>query len=136
MALPLRAMKPALLGAASRPRAACVARPGFVRPSRTSKLAVSAFKITLKTPDGVKEIECDEDTYILDAAEEAGIDLPYSCRGGACSSCCAKVEAGTLDQSDQSFLDEEQMNEGFALICVSYPKSDVTLVTHQESALT
>ena len=43
---------------------------------------VSAFKVTLKTPDGEQEIECADDTYILDAAEEAGIDLPYSCRAG------------------------------------------------------
>ena len=43
--------------------------------------------ITLKTPEGETEtFECDEDTYILDALEEAGIDHPYSCRAGACLS--------------------------------------------------
>ena len=45
------------------------------------------FSITLKTTDGDKTISCEDDQYVLDAAEEAGVDLPYSCRAGACSSC-------------------------------------------------
>ena len=94
------------------------------------------YTITVQAPDGTSQsFECDKDDFILDAADEAGLDLPYSCRAGACSSCCGRIVAGTVSQVDQSFLDDDQIEDGFATLCVAYPRSDLTIQSHAEEHL-
>ena len=72
-------------------------------------------------------IECAEDEYILEKAEEAGLSLPYDCRSGTCVTCkCRQIE-GEMDQDMAFALDDDEIERGWRLICIGSPLSDCTL---------
>lgn len=76
-----------------------------------------------------------EDEPVLDAAEEAGLDLPYSCRQGQCTSCVGRVLAGEVDQSEGTALDPTQEDDGFALLCIATPTGDCRIETDAQDDL-
>lgn len=78
-------------------------------------------------------VEVEEDQFILDAAEEEGIELPYSCRAGSCFDCLGKLTQGKIEHTSQSLniLTSEEIEAGYVLLCACTPTSDCTVVTHQ-----
>lgn len=77
-------------------------------------------------------VEVPEDKIILGAAYAAGIDLPSSCNAGVCTTCAAKIVEGTVDQSEGMGVSPELQQQGYALLCVSYPRSDLKIETEKE----
>lgn len=105
-----------------------------VLSSHMRLLAKPKHKVTVQ--HGGKEfvLEVPEDYSILNAAIDAGIDLPYDCNLGVCLTCPSRVVSGKIDQSG-STLDDSVMEQGFALTCTSYPRSDVVIRSIEEDEL-
>ncbi|CQR49019.1 MULTISPECIES: 2Fe-2S iron-sulfur cluster-binding protein [Haloferax] len=78
-------------------------------------------------------IELASNETVLDQGEDAGMDLPYACRQGQCVSCSAKITDGPADEYvthfKQETLSDEEMDNGYTLTCVAYPKADFTIET-------
>ncbi|MFC6874241.1 MULTISPECIES: 2Fe-2S iron-sulfur cluster-binding protein [Halobellus] len=82
--------------------------------------------------DEGRVIEVAENKPILEAAEEAGLDLPYQCRMGVCGVCSAlKVEEGETSQVEGMFLSGSEKEEGYVLTCVAKPRSDLKLRSNE-----
>ena len=77
-------------------------------------------------------IQVFEDQTVLQAAEDAGIDLPNSCNAGVCTTCAAKILEGTVNQTEGMGVSPELQAEGYALLCVAYPLSDLKVESDKE----
>ncbi|KAF8115762.1 hypothetical protein N665_0025s0213 [Sinapis alba] len=107
-----------------------------LRSNRVKVFATASRRVKLINPEGEEqEIEVNEGSCILESAENAGMELPYSCRSGTCGTCCGKIVSGKVDQSLGSFLDEEQIQKGYVLTCIAQPLEDCVVYTHKQTDL-
>ena len=77
-------------------------------------------------------LQVPENSYILQNAEVQGRELPYLCRNGACTTCAVRVISGEIYQPEAMGLSHELRKQGYALLCVSYPRSDLEVETQDE----
>lgn len=77
-------------------------------------------------------LEVPEDRYILHTAENKGAELPFSCRNGACTACAVRVLSGEIYQPEAVGLSPDLRRQGYALLCVSYARSDLEVETQDE----
>ena len=80
-------------------------------------------------------IEVPEEQTILEAAYSAGINLPSSCTAGVCTTCAAQIWEGSVDQSDGMGVSQELQDEGYVLLCVAYPRSDLKIESEKEDTV-
>lgn len=69
---------------------------------------------------------------VLDAAEDAGLDLPYSCRGGVCSTCRTRVLQGSVDMLENTSLDDWEVENGYVLACQAVPSTSTLHISYDE----
>ncbi|MEB3352854.1 MAG: 2Fe-2S iron-sulfur cluster-binding protein [Cyanobacteriota bacterium] len=95
----------------------------------------STFQITASLDGTRHSFSCRVDQTVLAAAEAAGVPLPSSCCAGVCTTCAAKILSGKVHQPDAMGVKAELQEQGYALLCVSFPRSDLDLLAGQEDAL-
>jgi ring-1,2-phenylacetyl-CoA epoxidase subunit PaaE len=84
---------------------------------------VGHSKITVMVDDEETTFEMSQKQTILEASLKQGIDAPYSCQGGICSSCLARVTSGTALMKKNSILTDSEIEEGLILTCQAHPTS-------------
>ncbi len=77
-------------------------------------------------------IQVAEDEKILVVAEREDLKLPSSCTAGVCTTCAAKILSGEVDQSEGMGLSPELQDDGYVLLCVAHPRSDLKVETGKE----
>ncbi|MEB3185032.1 MAG: 2Fe-2S iron-sulfur cluster-binding protein [Cyanobacteriota bacterium] len=96
---------------------------------------ISTFTVVADFDGTTHTFPCRSDQTVLAAAEAAGVDLPSSCCSGVCTTCAALVTEGSVHQPDAMGVKVELQQQGFALLCVAFPRSDLRLTPGQEDAL-
>ncbi|MEO0986387.1 MAG: 2Fe-2S iron-sulfur cluster-binding protein [Cyanobacteria bacterium J06639_14] len=92
----------------------------------------NTFTVGINHQGNLTTIQVPEDKTILAAAQEAGLDLPFSCSAGVCTTCAALLTEGKVDQAEGMGVSPDLQAEGYALLCVAYPRSDIQLETEKE----
>ena len=89
-------------------------------------------KITIICDDIEYNLEMNDDKTILDFALENDIDAPYSCQGGVCSSCIARVTLGKATMKQNQILTENEVSEGLILTCQAYPVTEILNIDYDD----
>jgi ferredoxin len=93
---------------------------------------MSTQTVTLANRDGAT-YRVDARRPLLDSLRDQGVDLPYGCKYGGRITCAARLTDGEVDQRRQVALNNRQINDGYVILCVARPKSDITLEVGVES---
>ena len=95
----------------------------YSKASEKTTVSSKNSKATIIYDDETLSLEVPENMTILDAALQKNIDVPYSCQGGVCSSCIAKVSSGSASMLQNNILTDSEIEEGLVLTCQAVPKT-------------
>jgi ferredoxin len=96
---------------------------------------VASYQVTFQSGD--REVACrvSEHEYLLNAGVAAGLDLPYMCLQGWCTTCAGRILEGRVDQSEAQRLYPQDEAAGYVLLCSAFPRSDLRIITHQKDQM-
>ena len=97
-----------------------------------TKKGFRSKKIKIICDDIEYNLEMQDDKTILELALENDIDAPYSCQGGICSTCLAKLTLGSVKMDNNQILTDDEIQDGYILSCQSRPSSDEVEINYDE----
>lgn len=101
---------------------------------RARRFAGTQFEVTVKADGRETKLELSPDgENILDAALDAGVDLPFACKGGACATCKAKLVSGDVEMDVRHALEDEEIAAGYVLTCQAHPLSDGVVIDFDQA---
>ncbi|MBD2119601.1 2Fe-2S iron-sulfur cluster-binding protein [Trichocoleus sp. FACHB-262] len=93
------------------------------------------YKVQIQHQGNSHVLEVPADRTVLEVATEAGVELPSSCNAGVCTTCAAQITEGNVEQGDGMGISQELQQQGYALLCVAYPRSDLKIETEKEDVV-
>ncbi|MBE9177332.1 2Fe-2S iron-sulfur cluster binding domain-containing protein [Oculatella sp. LEGE 06141] len=94
-----------------------------------------SYTVEIQHQGSTHTLSVPENQTILAAALDAGVELPYSCSAGVCTTCAAQVVEGVVDQDDAMGIGADAREQGYALLCVAFPRSDLKIETEKEEVV-
>ncbi len=95
----------------------------------------NTYTVEINHQGKIHTLQVPENETVLSVADAAGLDLPSSCHAGVCTTCAALITQGTVDQTDGMGVSPELQQQGYALLCVAYPRSDLKIETDKEEVV-
>jgi ferredoxin len=96
---------------------------------------VATYRVTFITDGREVQTQATDPQYLLDVAADAGLELPYMCLQGWCTTCAGRVLEGRVDQSEARRVYPQDEEAGYVLLCSAFPRSDLRILTHQKEQL-
>jgi ferredoxin len=95
----------------------------------------NTYTLEIHHAEATHTITAPEDQTVLVSAHAAGVDLPTSCGAGVCTTCAALILEGDVEQVDAMGLGPDIVAQGYALLCVSYPRSNLKIESNKEEVV-
>jgi len=96
---------------------------------------VASYPVTFVTPAGDVSVKVADDQYLLEAAAAAGLELPFMCLQGWCTTCAGRLLEGRVDQSEARRYYPQDEAAGYVLLCSAFPRSPIRVLTHQKEEM-
>ena len=98
----------------------------------SEKMEKKNVTLTIVVDEEIVTIEMSQNENILEAALKNNVDAPYSCQGGVCSSCIARVTEGKATMALNQILTENEVSEGLILTCQAHPVSEILTIDYDD----